>query len=156
MTGLSKDNTMSRYLSFLDLKDHITQCFLFLHIIHDVHEACQQFSFLLCGKFLLSLLLAAFLHPGCCHPPSARFTPGAHWVGQEVACFWHTEASLYPRLKPGLQLPRRAPGQGASSSVAPVVGQGPVTHREVMSQGLIFLIKLHLFFRHIFLSTTYY
>ena len=36
MTGCSKDNTMSRYLSFLDHKDHITQCFLWICV------ACQQ------------------------------------------------------------------------------------------------------------------
>lgn len=51
--------------------------YLFPHVIHDAHEARQQFSFFSSSKFLLGLLLAALLHPGGCHPPSARCTPGA-------------------------------------------------------------------------------
>lgn len=104
--------------------------YLFSHVIHDAHEACQQFSFLSSGKFLLGLLLAAFLHPGGCHPPSARFTPGAHRVGQEVARSWHAGASVYHTLRPGLRLPRRAPGQAAGGSAAPAVGQGPAAPSE--------------------------
>ena len=106
-------------------------------------------SFFSVFLLLFSTPDAAILHQRGLHPGLTGSGKRLHASGTLRLLF------TYPRLKPGLQLPRRAPGQGASSSVAPVVGQGPVTHREVMSQGLIFLIKLHLFFRHIFLSTTY-
>ena len=78
------------------IPDHLPRCsrshpprrYLFPHVIHDTHEACQQFRFFSSGKFLLGLLLAAFLHSGGCHPPSARFTPGARRAGRGVAHPW--------------------------------------------------------------------
>lgn len=116
--------------------------YLFSHVIHDAHEACQQFSFLSSGKFLLGLLLAAFLHPGGCHPPSARFTPGAHRVGQEVARSWHAGACL-PHTEVGTWLPRHGPGQAGGSSVASAVGHGPAApseaRRDSMSQARLCL-----------------
>ena len=68
--------------------------YLFPHVIHDAHEACQQFGFLSSSKFLLGLLLAALLYPRGCHPPSvsaarARGSPGrARGCALQARCGW--------------------------------------------------------------------
>lgn len=94
--------------------------YLFPHVIHDTHEARQQFSFFSSSKFLLGLLLAAFLHPGGCHPPSARFTPGARRAGRGVARSEHPGASVCqtPRLRLRLQspAPERTGGGGSATT----------------------------------------
>lgn len=100
--------------------------YLFPHVIHDAHEARQQFSFLSSSKFLLGLLLAALLHPGGCHPPSTRFTPGARRAGRGVARSRHAGASVYQTPRPGPRLQRPAPEQRGAATA---VGQGPAATR---------------------------
>lgn len=106
--------------------------YLFPHVIHDAHEARQQFSFFSSSKFLLGLLLAALLHPGGCHPPSARFTPGAGRAERGVARSGHAAASVYQTARPGLRLQR--PAAGAATAEGQGLAAPSETHREATSR----------------------
>lgn len=94
--------------------------YLFPHVIHDAHETRQQFSFFPSSKFLLCLLLAVLLHPGGCHPPSARFTPGTRRAGRGVALSGHTGDSIDQTRRSELRLQHpaleRATGGGGSAT----------------------------------------
>lgn len=60
VTGCCKDNTMSRYFSFLDHKDHVTQCFLIKREkeIKSKGAHCLRFWF---GKHIKQVLVKCFI-----------------------------------------------------------------------------------------------
>lgn len=108
--------------------------YLFAHVIHDTHEARQQFSFFSSSKFLLGLLLAAFLHHGGCHPPSARFTPGARRAGRGVARTGHAGASVYQTPRRGLRLQRPTLGRTGGGGAATAEEPGPEVPSEARAE----------------------
>lgn len=73
LTGCTKDNIM-RYLSFLDHKNHITQCFLCIYV------ACQQGSAVSFSQHDFKLTLGINSRVDC------RFNYS--WVVNLDHCFW--------------------------------------------------------------------